>query len=200
MWTKTINALIGGFKWLFFKKDDQTKPYKTDGNAAFLEAIKKPGTICCIGGEGFLQCGIKDATNSFFCHVFGITEEGWCVEAEGGGIEHNQIDKYLGDTYQIVAFQTDLTDEQLQKLLTWINSQIGKPYGFLEFLEELLPNPEDGPIKDQSHICSALWACGYQQIGISIVPKGVDPRLATPGQDYAGLEPNLAFKMFRYNW
>ena len=66
MWTKTIKALIGGFKWLLFKKDDKTRPYKTDGNAAFLEAIKKPGTICCIGGEGFLQDGIKDAINSFF--------------------------------------------------------------------------------------------------------------------------------------
>lgn len=201
MFTRLINALVGGFKWLIFKKDDKTKPYRTDGNAAFLEAIKKPGTVCCIGGEGFLQNGIKDATDSFWCHVFGITEPGWCVEAEGGGIEHNEIGKYLGDKNQVVAFQFDLTDDQLNKLLTWINAQIGKPYGFLEFVEELTPNPsEQGLPRDWGYICSALWACAFQQIGISIVPAGVDPRMATPGDVFNGLEPNLSAKMFRYNW
>jgi uncharacterized protein YycO len=200
VYTKLINGLIGGFKWLFFHKDDKTKPYKTDGNDDFLVAIKKPGTVCCIGGEGFLQDGIKDATNSFWCHTFGITEEGWCIEAEGGGIQHNQIDKYLGDTYQIAAFQTDLTDDQLKELLTWIRSQVGKPYGFVEFLEELLPDPDSVPIKDQSHICSSLWACGFFKLDIDIVPKDIDPRLATPGDVFNGLSPNLNFKMYRYNW
>ena len=77
----------------FIKKE---KPYKIDGNAAFLEAIKIPGTVVLVGGpSGSLPEGIEAATDSFWAHCFGISEPGYCIEAEGGGIQHNQIDKYL---------------------------------------------------------------------------------------------------------
>ena len=180
----------------------KSKPYRTYGNAAFLEAIKIPGTVVLVGGpSGALPAGIEAATDSFWAHVFGITEPGWCIEAEGGGIEHNALDGYLSDTCQMAAFQFQLTPDQQGKLLSWVRGQIGKPYGFLEFLEELLPDPStEAPIRDQSHICSALWACAFQQIGISIVPKGVDPRLATPGDVWNGCFSNLQCKAFRFNW
>ena len=196
MFTKLINALLSAFGIV----PDKKKKFTTENNPAFLEAIEKPGTICLIGGDGFLPNGIQGATDSFWCHTFVITEKGWCAEAEANGIERNRVDKYLLPECQMVAYQTDLTPDQLTRLLNWIRAQIGKPYGYLDFLTQLLPDPSAVSPDDKGFICSALAACGYAEIGILIVKSKINPHLASPKDLNDALEPNLKFSMFRFNW
>jgi uncharacterized protein YycO len=198
MFTKLINVFL---MWIGIRPDKKKK-ITTENNAAFLEAIKKPGTICCIGGDGFLADGIQAATNSFWCHTFCITEDGWCIEAEGEGIQHNKIDKYLGKESQMVAYQTDLTDLQLLALRLWLNNKVGKPYGYIDFLDELLPEPsKDAVITDPWYMCAALIATAYKRINIDIVAPDIKPHLATPKDvnDYCEKE-FMRFKQFRFNW
>ena len=62
MFTKLIDALLAAFGIT----QDKKKPYRSDGNAAFLDAINLPGTVCLIGGDGFVPNGIQGALKSFW--------------------------------------------------------------------------------------------------------------------------------------
>ena len=104
----------------------------------------------------------------------------------------------------MVAFQFPINGIQWKRIYDWVENKVGKPYGFCEFLEELFPDPStEASIKNQSYICSSLWACAYallKQNNFSLVLPGIDPRMATPGDIFNGCEPNLNVQMFRYNW
>jgi uncharacterized protein YycO len=197
MFAKLINALLAALGIV----PDKKKAFRTDGNAAFLEAVKIPGTVCLIGGDGFISNGIQGAENSFWSHCFGtVDDQGSIIEAEAEGIQKNNIEKYLKPENQIVAYQYFMITDQQKKIVDWAMAQIGKPYGYLEFLEELFPDPSKISPKDFGYICSALWACAYRQADISIIKPEINPRVATPKDINDFLEPNLQWKQYRYNW
>ena len=109
------------------------------------------------------------------------------IEAEGGGVQVDTLNKYNGA--QLVGFARPLTDAQIEKLLLWYYQQVGKPYGFVTFLTELFPNPSDIPVNDPGYICSALGCTGYKmQLGIDACDPKIDCRKATPQQTYNWLE------------
>ena len=199
MFTKIFQALAAAIGSLF-NAPERSKPYTTENNAAFMDATKLPGTVCLIGGTGFISRGIQGAEDSFWSHCFGISKPDWCIEAEANGICEDPLSNYLNDKNQIVAYQLPLTDDQRTNLLAWVRDKIGKPYDYIAFGEELTPDPSGIPYKGFGYICSALWACAYAAIGVPIVASNIDPRVATPKNINDFLEPNTAAKQFRYNW
>jgi uncharacterized protein YycO len=178
----------------------KTKAFTTANDPAFLAHLE-PGEILLVGpGSQALPDGIAAAEDSFWAHAFIFIGNGQVIEAEGAGIQQNDMSKYLGSDTQLVGYSMQLTDAQLSTILTWLKAQVGKPYGYLTFLTELFPNPSDIPVSDPGWICSGLCATAYKQAGITVVNQGVNPAQASPKDLNDYLEPNLAFMQTRYNW
>jgi uncharacterized protein YycO len=160
-----------------------------------------PGEIILIGpGSQPLPEGIAAAEDSFWAHAFIYIGNGQVIEAEGEGIQQNDMAKYLGNDSQMVGYSLPLTDVQRATILTWLKSQVGKPYGYLTFVTELFPNPSYIPVSDPGWICSGLDAMAYKQVDIPVVKKGVNPAQASPKDLNDFLEPYLAARQTRYNW
>ncbi len=219
MFTKLIKALLGAFG--IIKK---TKKFTTVNNKEFLQSLQ-PGSVVLTCSRGFLQDGIKGATDSYWCHsllYIGKTagtmirnlypellgnekipmesQYNEIVEAQGGGVQVDNLQKNLGDNVQMVAFYRPISTVDLMKVLKRIYSNVGKNYGFLDFLSELFPDPAKVSLGDDNgFICSALTTDAWSPIE-TIVKKGIDPHKATPGDQYNYLEPNLKWQMTKYNW
>ena len=126
--------------------------------------------------------------------------DGEIVEAEGGGIQIDTIAKYSGG--QMVGFYRTLNQDQLERLLLWFYSQVGKPYGFLTFITELAPDPSavPMPIKDPGRICSGYDASGFWNVlGWPLARPEIKPDRASPCDLYNGLEPQLFWSRHFYN-
>jgi hypothetical protein len=219
MFTRLFKALLGAFGVI--KKDLK---FDTSHNSEFLQSLEA-GTIVLTHSKGFLQDGIQGATDSAWCHSLlyvGKTAGAMVrqmfpdlltnkkipkdsqfneiVEAQGGGVQVDNLQKDLGNDIQLVAYTRKLTTVELMKVLYRIYSNVGKPYGYLDFLTELFPNPSDVMFADgKGFICSALTTDAYEPVEI-VAPKGVNPHKVTPGQQNEYLEPNLNWTRVRYNW
>ena len=122
------------------------------------------------------------------------------VEAQGGGVQVDNLQKNLGDDIQMVAYYRPISQSELITILQRIYSNVGKNYGFLDFLSELFPDPSAVNLGDDNgFICSALTTDAWLPIE-QVCKKNINPHKATPGDQNDYLEPNLKWQQTRYNW
>lgn len=219
MFTRIIRGLLGMFG--IIKK---TLKFDTSHNEEFLKSLE-PGTIILTHGSGYLRGGIQGATDSAFNHALLYTgktagamarqlfpnllknkkipresQYHEIVEAQGDGIQVDNLQKNLGDDMQLVAFSRVLTTVELMKVLNRIYSNVGKNYGYLDFVSQLFPDPSAVNLgDDKGFICSALCVDAYAPVE-DISLKTVDPQKMTPGQLFELLNKNLNWKKTTYNF
>lgn len=186
MFAPFIRAILGAIgivkKEVKFKKTDQEE---------FLKSLL-PGTIILTRkiNNDWIGNGIQGASNSAWQHTLGYFgksagQKGLLheiVEANPGGVEIQQLDKYLNDNTQMIAFTFDLDPREFSIVKERVYSMVGKGYDYAEFLKHIIPvipNPED------KVVCSTLYTFGYNGIR-NIVLKSVDPKFATPGDIFSG--------------
>lgn len=119
------------------------------------------------------------------------------VEAQGDGIKCSSLD-LTNDKVQMAAYQRPLSFIETVKILTRAYLNIGKSYGFLDFIADAFP---DLPIPDidPGFICSAYTTDAWLPVERIAKPK-VDLWKITPGQQNDYLEPNLNFQKLTWNW
>jgi hypothetical protein len=219
MFTRLFKALLGAFG--IIKKDLK---FDSSHNAEFLKSLEA-GTIILTHSKGFLQDGIQGATDSAWCHsllyvgktagamvrqmfpellnnkkIPAEAQFNEIVEAQGCGVQVDNLQKDLGDDIQLVAYTRTLTTVELMKVLHRIYSNVGKPYGYLDFLTELFPDPSSVICpSDNGFICSALTTDAYEPVE-RVAKPDINPHRINPGQQNEYLEPNLTWKKTTWNW
>ena len=187
----------------FIKKDLK---FDASHNSEFMESLSA-GTIILTHSKGVLQQGIQASTDSAWCHALvyvgktagnmvrkmypellknpKIPKESQfneIVEAQGGGIQVDNLQKNLGDDIQLVGYTRQLTTIELMKVLSRLYSNIGNRYGYLDFISELFPDPSAVNLgDDKGFICSAYCCDGYVPIE-DITLIGIKLQKMTPGQ------------------
>ena len=227
MWTKTIRALLGLLgivkKTTVFTTKDNAEFLATrepgevilvgPGNSALSQGIANAEGNPINGQGGFFSHALIHVGQEWgqkmrklhpeLCKIPGvgnIAAQNEIIEAEGTGIQIDTLAKYTNGNTQLVGFTLSLTDTQLEKLFLWLYQQVGKPYGYLDFITELFPNPSDIPVSDPGFICSGLCATDYKgQLNINIVDPRIDSHKADPQDIYDFLEPQLLWGRHFYN-
>lgn len=113
----------------------------------------------CVNSKGFVQNAISFISRGVVCHVEFLVD-GKAVGAHAdGGVQVRDIDHYDAD----YRFKADCTDEQYQKAIDFLYSQVGKPYDFLDIVGIMASrNWHD----DSKWICSELWAATMEASGL----------------------------------
>jgi hypothetical protein len=119
------------------------------------------------------------------------------VEAQGDGIKVSSLN--LGDEkVQMVAYQRKLSFIETVKILTRIYLNVGKPYGYLDFIANAFPDVSI-PDKDPGFICSALTTDAWLPVE-RIAKPGISIHKINPGQQNDYLSPNLNWRKLTWNW
>ena len=200
----------------------KTKKFDTSHNNDFKKALNTCTIILTHTVDSPLDNAIDAGSNSCWSHSQLYVGQSWgnmirklvpalllnpkipkesvlneIVEAQGDGVKISSLD--LGnEKVQMVAYQRELTFIETVKILTRIYLNVGKTYGYLDFIANtfpLLPIPNIDP----GYICSALTTDAWLPVE-RIAKPNIELWKITPGQQNDYLEPNLKFHKLTWNW
>ena len=119
------------------------------------------------------------------------------LEAQGDGIKVSSLD--LGnDKVQMVAYQRPLTFLETVRILTRAYLNVGKPYGYLDFIANAFPDAGI-PNVDPGFICSAYTSDAWLPVE-RLANQGIELWKENPNQQNDYLKFALKFQKLMWNW
>lgn len=224
--TRLLDALAGSFG--IYKRVRTKNPHATwEKFISSCLAVRRPNEyvvsfiLTGMFRNDFMSDGIKGATRSAWSHSLTCLHGGGDKIKDGLEIVESQalvkadtLMKYQRDDVYLAAFSVSLDEFNFSRLKQNLYSQIGKPYDIAEFMGYLkgafsvIPNPED------LHVCSTLTAYGVRGKGggspvmhrwfgrwepIRLWRPKDNPLAVTPGDQWAGMNPQFRFRRSFYN-
>ncbi len=125
-----------------------------------------PGDIIFVEGTRIWDRVIEWATVSPYSHV-ALVSNGCLVEAlEGHGVRETRLDRYAKD--RVFVGRPSASPEQVALALNWVQSWVGKGYGWREAWTAGVRDVLHVPLRSRvfSHLdCSGLIASAYAAAG-----------------------------------
>lgn len=129
------------------------------------------GDIILTSSNNKISKAIRVMTSSEVSHAALWIDNGFIIDAVQDGVFSTNPERLafdLSDCVYVLRLKEPLSDERLDKIIRYAQTQIGSRYSVKEAILTKLPKPPAGTRKQ---FCSRLVAQAYSQAGIFISPE-----------------------------